>query len=228
MVGHVVRQQVGHGEASAVLPLTQGDGFGAELAKLRDVLVQTGFEGAPVGGVTVHVSVVRISATVFAVFVAVVEQRRARRGQQPTVGLKRSVVGGHVAWLPGKSVLCPLIVGVAGARVGSAGQSRDIVAPNVRDHQRARSVLVLASVGPKVEVLVILVSRNEDVVDHGMVQDKVGLPVQPVRAHVSVDGIVLSLIGLQRMAGPSHGGFAFQVDVVAHRLKALVDLSHQV
>ena len=46
-MGHVVRQQVGHGQTGAVRALTQRDGLETKLPELRDVLEERRFVVAP-------------------------------------------------------------------------------------------------------------------------------------------------------------------------------------
>ena len=88
--------------------------------------------------------------------------------------------------------------------------------------------MVLTSVGPIIQMLVILIARHKHVVNHSMVEDKVGLSIEAIRPHVGVDGPVLCLVGLKGMAGPTHGRFALEVNIVSNGLKPLVDLSDKV
>ena len=102
------------------------------------------------------------------------------------------------------------------------------MASNIGNHERARSVLVLTSVGPIVKVLVILIARNKHVIHHSVIENKVSLSIKAIGTHVSVDGPVLSLIVLKRMARPTHGRLTLEVNLVSNGLKPLVDLSDEV
>ena len=228
LVGHVVNEEVGLGKSSAVVSLTEGQGREAKFPEFGDVLKEGCFMATPLRFVSIHVAVVRVGAAVFTVFVAVVKKRRSGGGQQPSVGLQCGVIGGCVPRLTGQTLLHPLVVSIAGAGVGAAGQTRYVVAANVGHHERAGEVLVLTSICPEVKVVVVLVARHKHVVNHGVVQDKIGLTVQSVRTHVGVDGAVLVLIGFEGMPGPTHRGFALEVDVVADRFEPLVDLCDEV
>ena len=173
-------------------------------------------------------AIIGIGTAVLTVFIAVVEQRGTGRGQQPTVGLEGGMVGRDIARLSGKAVLDPLIVGITGSSVCTAGEARNIMTANIGNHQGAGRVLVLASIGPVVQVLVVFVAGDKHVVHDGMVEHEISLAVQAVRSHVSVDGSVLGLIGLKGMTRPSHGRFPLEVNIVAHGLKPFVDLCDQI
>ena len=138
------------------------------------------------------------------------------------------MVGRHIPRLSWKPVFDPLVVSVSGARVGATGQARNVMTAHVGNHQRTWCILVLAAIGPEIEMLVVLVAGDKDVVHHGVIEHEISLTVQPVRTHVSVDGPVLGLVVFKRMTRPTHGRFTLEVDVVAHGLKPFIDLSHQV
>ena len=138
------------------------------------------------------------------------------------------MVGRNIPWLPGKAVLNPLVVGITGSSVCTAGQARNIVTAHVGNHQRTGRVLVLTSVGPVVQVLVVFVAGDKHVVHHGVVENEIGLTVQAVRSHVGVDGPVLCLVVFEGMPRPTHGRFPLEVDVVSHGLKPFVDLRDQI
>ena len=138
------------------------------------------------------------------------------------------MVGGNITRLPGKTVLDPLIVGITGASVCTAGEARNVMAAHVGDHQGAGRVLVLASIGPEIQVLVVFIPGDKHIVHDGMVEYEIGLTVQAIRPHVGVDGPVLGLVVFKGMPRPTHGGFSLEVDIVTHGLKPFVDLSNQI
>ncbi len=173
-------------------------------------------------------AIIGISTAVLTVFIAVVEQRGTGRGQQPTVGLEGGVVGRNIPRLSGKAVLNPLVVGITGSSVCTAGEARNIMTANIGNHQGAGRVLVLTSVGPVIQVLIVFIAGDKHVVHDGMVEHEISLTVQAVRSHVGVDGSVLGLVVLKGMARPTHGRFPLEVDIVAHGLKPFVDLSDHV
>ena len=173
-------------------------------------------------------AIIGISTAVLTVFIAVVEQRGTGRGQQPTVGLEGGVIGRNIARLSGKAVLNPLVVGIAGASVCTAGEARNVMTAHVGNHQGAGRVLVLASIGPEIQVLVVFIPGDKHVVHDGMVEHEIGLTVQAIRSHVGVDGPVLGLVVFKGMPRPTHGGFSLEVDIITHGLKPFVDLSNQI
>ena len=77
-------------------------------------------------------------------------------------------------------------------------------------------------------MLVVLVAGDKHVVNHGVIQNKIGLSVQTVGPHVGVDGPVLGLVVLQSVTRPPHRRFSFEVDVGAHRLKPVIDLGDKI
>ena len=226
--GHVVGKEIGHGQARAVRPLTKGDGIMTQLTEFRDVRKQAELVLVPVRFISIHMTVIGIGTSVLSVFIAIVQQRCTRCGQQPSVSLKGSMVGRNIPWLPGQSIFRPLVVRIVRARIGTTGEPRNIVTAHVGHHQGARSVLVLAPIRPIIQMLVILISGNEDVVHHCMVEDEVRLTVETFRSHVGVDGPVLCLVVLQRMAGPTHRRLAFEVNIGTDGFEPFIDLGDQV
>ena len=58
-------------------------------------------------------------------------------------------------------------------------------------HCRTIDILILASSGPVIEVLIVHTTRGEHVVNHCMVEDKVSLTIECIWTDVVVDGAIL-------------------------------------
>ena len=148
----------------SITAAAKGLGFGSNLADGADVLVQVLFPVVAVCGVAPHVPVVGIGSTVLAVFVAHVDHRCTRNGQQPSMGLQGGGVGRVGAGLTRQALLGPLVPLVGRTGIGTRGESGDVMAADKRHHDRTVDVLVLAARRPVIEVHVVLFATREHAV----------------------------------------------------------------
>ncbi len=84
------------------------------------------------------------------------------------------------------------------------------MAANKRHHGGPFNILILATVGPIIEVLVIHMSRCEYIVDHSMIENEIRLTIDYIRPDISIDSTVLIGIVLHRLASPTHGRIAIE------------------